>query len=101
MALLEGLSDWARVAVDTTGERSLAVQLLDDFSRRWESVVAVLENSAGAHLRVPRGDARCGGVGDHLNFQLREHVTPAQNKPQLLEEDGFLTDRKLPPSSST
>ena len=31
--LLEGLSDWARVAVDTAGERSLAVQLLDDFSR--------------------------------------------------------------------
>ena len=33
-----------------------------------------------AHLEVPRGDARCGGVGDHLNFQLREHVTPAQNE---------------------
>ena len=55
-------------------------QRVDDYNRRWESVVAVLESSAGETLAVPRGDARCGGVGDHLNFQLREHVTPAQNE---------------------
>ncbi len=36
---------------------------VDDYNRRWESVVAVLENSAGDVLAVPRGDARCGGVG--------------------------------------
>merc|ERR1719163_2123218 len=55
-------------------------QRVDDYNRRWESVVAVLESSAGETLAVPRGDARCGSVGDHLNFQLREHVTPAQNE---------------------
>lgn len=52
-------------------------QLIENWNRRYEVVVDILEKSVGSHLVVPKQDPRVGQVGDSLNFYLTD-VTAEQ-----------------------
>ena len=53
-------------------------QRVEDYNRRYDSVVKVLREEAGDIIVVPTQDERVGTVGDHLNFYLTG-VTDEQN----------------------
>ena len=53
-------------------------QRVEDYNRRYDSVVKVLREEAGDVIDVPTQDERVGTIGDHLNFYLTG-VTDEQN----------------------
>lgn len=54
-------------------------QRVEDYNRRWDMCVGVMEEECPNHIVVPRQLPQVRSVGDHLNFYLTD-VTDEQNQ---------------------